>query len=65
MTLIINGEDREIAAGTLAALVETLGLQEAKIATALNGTFVSKAARPKHALREGDRVEIVAPMQGG
>ena len=65
MTLIINGEDREIAADTLAALVETLGLQEAKIATALNGTFVSKSARPTRALREGDRVEIVAPMQGG
>lgn len=65
MTLIINGEDREIAVDTLAALVETLGLQEAKIATALNGTFVAKAARPTRALRDGDRVEIVAPMQGG
>lgn len=65
MTLVINGENREIAAETLATLVETLGLQDARIATALNGAFVPRSDRPTRALHAGDRVEIVAPMQGG
>jgi sulfur carrier protein len=65
MTLIINGEPEERDAATLLALVETLGLAEAKIATALNGVFVPASARGRTALVDGDKVEIVAPMQGG
>ena len=36
-----------------------------KIATALNGRFVPAPARPGTPLTEGDRIEVVAPMQGG
>ncbi|MCW6507698.1 sulfur carrier protein ThiS [Lichenifustis flavocetrariae] len=65
MTLIINGQPEDQAAETLFDLVETLGLADAMVATALNGAFVPAAARRRTALTEGDRVEILAPMQGG
>ena len=44
---------------------KSLGFGGRKIATAVNGRFVAAAARPKTALADGDRVEVVAPMQGG
>lgn len=65
MTITVNGEEQNVGAHTLAALVVALGLEDAAVATALNGTFVAKAKRDRTALRSGDRVEILAPMQGG
>ena len=65
MTVTINGQEQNVAADNLAALVATLGLSDAVVATALNGAFVSKAKRVRAALQPGDRVEILAPMQGG
>ena len=65
MKLVVNGVEQEIAADTLAAAVAKLDYGEAKVATALNGAFVSARKRGETTLREGDRVEIVAPRQGG
>ncbi|WP_282062488.1 sulfur carrier protein ThiS [Roseobacter litoralis] len=65
MKIIVNGEAFETGALTLAALLDALGKGEAKVATSLNETFVPKHQRAEHTLREGDRVEIVAPRQGG
>jgi len=65
MTLIINGEARDVAAPSLAELLEALELDAAVVATAVNGRFVRRADRPKTELAEGDAVEILAPMQGG
>jgi sulfur carrier protein len=65
MKLTINGESRPVAAGDLAALLVELDLHERVVATALNGEFVPKGRRAAQALREGDAVDIVAPMQGG
>ncbi|MCB1352222.1 MAG: sulfur carrier protein ThiS [Rhodobacteraceae bacterium] len=65
MKICLNGEDRETAGPTLAALVEEAGFASRKIATAVNGEFVPALARSQRALTEGDRVEILAPMQGG
>ena len=65
MTLIVNGEPREIAAGTLAEALKALDYGEAKVATALNGEFVPARARVTTPVKEGDRIEIVAPRQGG
>jgi len=63
--LVVNGVEQEIAADTLAAAVAKLDYGEAKVATALNGAFVPARKRGETTLREGDRVEIVAPRQGG
>jgi sulfur carrier protein len=46
-------------------VLEELGYQGAKVATAVNGGFVARGLRAETRLREGDRVEVIAPMQGG
>ena len=65
MKIIVNGEALENSAVTLAALLDGLGKSEAKVATSVNETFVPKAQRASLTLQDGDRVEIVAPRQGG
>lgn len=65
MKIIVNGQTRETGASRLGPVLQELGFGEAVIATALNGRFVPQAARDRHELRDGDRLEIVAPMQGG
>jgi sulfur carrier protein len=63
--LSVNGERAETEARTLAELIQSLGFGEREVATALNGSFVPRAARGATLLAEGDKVEIVAPRQGG
>ena len=65
MKLVVTGEEQDIEAVTLATALAALELKDATVATALNGEFVPKRAREATPLRDGDRIEIVAPRQGG
>lgn len=65
MRLIVNGTSRDARPGSLADLLGQLGQNEANVATAVNENFVAKSQRALTVLNEGDRVEIVAPRQGG
>lgn len=65
MTLLLNGEPREIAATTLEQALAELGYAGKVVATAVNGDFVPARKRVTVTLTEGDRIEVVAPMQGG
>lgn len=65
MRIYVNGDQHEVQPGTLAGALETLGYGARKIATAVNGRFVAAAARKATSLNDGDRIEVVAPMQGG
>lgn len=65
MKLTVNGEEVAIAAATLAAALDELGYADRVVATALNGAFVPARLRAQAALKDGDRLEILAPMQGG
>jgi sulfur carrier protein len=65
VTLIVNGEPREISAASLAQVLGALDYGEAKVATALNGEFVPARARAATPVKQGDRIEILAPRQGG
>ena len=65
MKIEMNGEWRQIVAEDLAAALEELGLGEAVVATALNGAFVPAPARSATRLADGDRLEVLSPMQGG
>lgn len=65
MKLMLNGTAREIDAQTLADVLVAEGLGTAKVATAVNGSFVPASLRATTDLHDGDAVEIVAPMQGG
>ena len=65
MRIVVNGASREVRAADLSAALQELGYGGAVIATALNGEFVAAADRQTACLAEGDRLEILAPMQGG
>ncbi len=65
MKIVVNGETIESAATTLEELLAALGKADAKVATSVNEVFVPKTLRGAQALSDGDRVEIVAPRQGG
>jgi len=65
MRILVNGASHEIAGVALAAVLEELGYGERVVATAVNGEFVAASARAHITLAEGDRVEVLSPMQGG
>lgn len=65
MTLLLNGAPQEIAARTLAEALAELGYAGRIVATAVNGDFVPARRRAEVTLKDGDRIEVVAPMQGG
>jgi len=65
MKLQLNGTPMDVDAVNLTQLLNTQGFGGAKVATAVNGTFVPATMRDGHALKDGDAVEVLAPMQGG
>ncbi|HEX2529649.1 MAG TPA: sulfur carrier protein ThiS [Geminicoccus sp.] len=65
MKLIVNGEPVQTDRVVLADLLEQLGYGNIVVATAVNGSFVPVPRRNETSLEEGDKVEILAPMQGG
>lgn len=65
MKVVLNGREIDTAAATLDAFMVEAGYEGAVVATALNGQFVARTMRDGKALCEGDKIEIVAPMQGG
>ena len=65
MKITLNGKAVEIRAATLADALAELGYADAQVATAVNEEFVPRGARAVRALAAGDRVEVVAPRQGG
>ena len=65
MNVIVNGEAREVRATTLAEALAALDYGDATVATALNGEFVPAKARAATEVKAGDKIEIVAPRQGG
>lgn len=65
MKITLNGVEREISEDSLDRALRELGYYDGAIATAVNGEFIPKTQRLEIVLSEGDRVEVVAPMQGG
>ena len=65
MQIILNGEPRDVRATLLPDILNELGFGEARVATAVNEDFVAVGLRAQVTLTEGDRLEVVAPMQGG
>ena len=65
MRIDLNGIPTEVAAANLADALMALGFGGAALAIAVNGGFIPAAARATTLLHDGDRVEVLAPMQGG
>lgn len=66
MKLIVNGEDREVAASTtVRQLLESLGLGTTLVAVERNEEVVPRAMHAKTQLEDGDQVEVVHFVGGG
>jgi sulfur carrier protein len=65
MRILVNGAWRDTREANLPALLTELGYADAVVSTAVNGEFVAVGLRAQVALHEGDRLEVLAPMQGG
>ncbi len=65
MKVTVNGTRHDLDATTIADALLELGYGRAKVATALNEVFVAAGQRADTVISDGDRLEVVAPMQGG
>ena len=66
LTLVLNGENRELeAVRTVADLVAALGLDARKVAVERNLEIVPRSVYDRIELLDGDRVEIVHFIGGG
>lgn len=65
MKIMVNGTPQEVTATTLAEVLSALGRDGETVATALNEEFVPAGTRAATPIAPGDRIEIVAPRQGG
>jgi sulfur carrier protein len=65
MKILVNSEAREVTGPSLAEALDELGYAGAVIATAVNGDFAPSRLRASVMLRDGDQLELLAPMRGG
>ncbi len=66
MTVIVNGETRQIPENTnLVRLLEILELTSARVAIELNQNVIRRAEWENTVLQENDRIEIVHFVGGG
>ena len=66
MKIRLNGEHREIDAElTVEDLLTKLDYDAEQVAVAINEQFVPRPLHFQTTVKEGDRVEIVGPVQGG
>ena len=65
LELLLNGRPAATAARMLSDLLAEQDFAGVKVATAVNGHFVSEGRRATTVLSPGDRVEIVSARQGG
>ncbi|WP_079173307.1 sulfur carrier protein ThiS [Streptomyces monashensis] len=66
ISISVNGERREIVAGTaLDSVVRSLAAAPSGVAAAVNETVVPRAQWANTPLGEGDRVEVLTAVQGG
>ena len=65
MRVRLNGEEREIAAASVAALLGELEYEGTHFAIAVNYDVVPKSQWAGRVLNSGDEIEIITPRQGG
>ena len=65
MRVIVNGEQREINASRVDALLSELEYQGTHFAIAVNFDVLPKSRWAETMLKAGDEIEIITPRQGG
>ncbi len=63
--ILLNGEDRQVVAGTVLALIDEIGLDGRKVAVERNLEIVPRSQYLATDLSDGDRLEIVHFVGGG
>lgn len=61
----LNGEEREVTAGNLLALIDEIGLDGRKLAIERNYEIVPRSTYLETQLADGDQLEIVTFVGGG
>ena len=66
MKVVVNGEEREVPGSmNIVELLVHLGVDQRFGAVEVNREVVPKSEHPRHALHEGDQVEIIRFVGGG
>ena len=65
MDLIVNGEAKRASAQSVRALLVELAYEGSFFAVAVNQTIVPRRDWDARVLKDGDKIEIVSPRQGG
>jgi sulfur carrier protein len=65
MRVTVNGEQREISAARVDALLSELEYEGTHFAIALNCDVLPRSAWAETPLHPGDEIEIITPRQGG
>ena len=65
MRVRVNGEQREINASRIDALLSELEYEGTHFAIALNYDVLPKSRWAETAIQHGDEIEIITPRQGG
>ena len=65
MRVTVNGEQREINASRIDALLSELEYEGSHFAIALNFDVLPRSRWAETALQTGDEIEIITPRQGG
>jgi sulfur carrier protein len=66
MDIQLNGQPQALPdQSTIAALLQSQGLAERRVAIEVNGEIIPRGQHALHVLQAGDRVEIVHALGGG
>ncbi|WP_370981362.1 sulfur carrier protein ThiS [Agaribacterium sp. ZY112] len=65
MNIILNDQQQELSSSALSELISTAVTGDAPFAIAINEQFIPRSEYNNTELKDGDRVEILSPMQGG
>ena len=65
MQIILNGKTIETQQITLEGLLQEQSYGDWNVAIAIDGEFIPKTQRENTVLGNNQKIEIVAPMQGG
>ncbi|WP_336276309.1 sulfur carrier protein ThiS [Bartonella sp. CB178] len=65
MQVFVNGENIRTEVTYLNSLLKELGYEGDWLAIAINAEVIPVVAWSQFVLHEGDKIEILSPMQGG
>ena len=65
MQVTVNGEQREVSASRVDALLSELEYEGTHFAIALNYDVLPKSRWAETPIKTGDEIEIITPRQGG